>query len=294
MPDSIPALRIALGSYQHTEALQSGRIRTDKFRPEYLAFPAISRAFAPMVRAQEFDVCELALATFLQARAHDKPVVLLPVVMAARFQETALICRADSAIASPADLGGKRIGVRAYSQTTGVWLRGILAESFALPPAAMRWFTQEGAHVAEARDPDFVTRLGPGSDLLTMLREDALDAVIVGNDFTLDPAFRTVFPDIPSAVASFWARHRLIPVNHVVTVRREIAEQRPEICAELMRMFRESPWTLTANGHECPALGRTAVQPSIDVMLGHMQAQNLLPARFDGAKIWAGTPPDIL
>src|SRR5215207_11162798 len=107
---------------------------------------------APMVREQRFDVSEIAIATFLQAKAHGKPLVLLPVVLAARFQQSALLCRADRDIRGPGDLAGRRVGVRAYSQTTGVWLRGILADAYGVPPEEVRWITFEDAHVAEVRD----------------------------------------------------------------------------------------------------------------------------------------------
>ena len=68
----------------------------------------------------------MAIAMVLQAIAYGVEIALLPVVMASRFQEAALFVRVDSPIKSWADLKGKRVGVRAYSQTTGLWLRGIL------------------------------------------------------------------------------------------------------------------------------------------------------------------------
>src|SRR5688572_12465807 len=139
-----PVLSTAIGSYGHTEALKSGRIASDRLRLEFADIPTINRAFAPMVREQRFDVCEMAIATFLQAKAWGKPLVLLPVVVAARFQQSALLCRADGGIGSPADLAGRRVGVRAYSQTTGMWLRGILADEYGVRPEQVRWITFEG------------------------------------------------------------------------------------------------------------------------------------------------------
>jgi len=156
--------------------------------------PTINRAFAPMVRDQRFDVSEIAIATFLQARAYRKPLVLLPVVLAARFQQSALLCRVDSAIRGPGELAGCRVGVRAYSQTTGVWLRGILSDSYGLRPEEIRWITFEDAHVPEYRDPPWTERALPGKDMLAMLHEGELDAIIVGNDLPDDPALRPVFP----------------------------------------------------------------------------------------------------
>src|SRR5260370_125308 len=103
----------------------------------------------------------MAIGTFLQARAYVKPLVLLPVTLAARFQEGALLCRADSDLRSPAGLTGRRVGVRAYSQTTGIWLRGILAEVHGVRAETVRWVTFEDAHVAEYRDPPLAERVAP-------------------------------------------------------------------------------------------------------------------------------------
>ena len=121
-----------------------------------------------MVREQRFDVSEMAIATFLQAKAYGKPLVLLPVVLAARFQQSALLCRADSDIGGPGDLAGRRVGVRAYSQTTGMWLRGILADAHGVRPDEVRWITFEDAHVAEVPRPALgragTARQGPAGD----------------------------------------------------------------------------------------------------------------------------------
>ncbi len=122
-------LSVAIGRYPHTAPLLDGAVRPDWLDLRFAAVAPISRAFAPMVREGRFDVSEMAIATFLMAKAAGRPLVLLPVALMARFQEGALLCRADGPIRGPEDLAGRRIGVRAYSQTTGMWLRGILADA---------------------------------------------------------------------------------------------------------------------------------------------------------------------
>ena len=116
-------LSIAMGKHPHTGALRDGAVASSLVALDFADIAPIHRAFAPMVREQRFDVSEMAIATFLQAKAYGKPLVLLPVVLSARFQQSALLCRADSDIGGPCDLIGCRVGVRAYSQTTGLWLR---------------------------------------------------------------------------------------------------------------------------------------------------------------------------
>ena len=287
-----PVLRAAIGTYKHTMALKSGEAASGRLRLEFADVSPINRAFGPMVRDGRFDVSEMAIATFLQAKACGKPLVLLPVTLAARFQESALLCRADSAIRGPANLAGRRVGVRAYSQTTGMWLRGILAEDHSVSSDAVHWVTFEDAHVAECRDPPWAERAPAGADMLAMLRAGDLDAVIVGNDMPNDPGLRTVFPDPAAAGEAFRHRHGFMPVNHMVTVRSDLAESRPDLVAELLRMFRhaKSAAPADAGARDLLPMGRAALQPAIGLALRYSAEQGLLPRRLGADEVWEGLP----
>lgn len=286
-------LRAAIGNYPHTEPLLSGRISSPLLSFDFADTKPIHRAFAPMVREQRFDLSEIAIATFLQAKAYGKPLVLLPVVLAARFQQSALLCRPDSEIGGPQDLAGRKVGVRAYSQTTGVWLRGILADDYGVRPEDVRWVTFEDAHVAEYRDPPFVQRASPGKDLVAMLRERELDAIIVGNEMPAGQTLRTVFPDPDASAEAFWREHGFVPVNHMLTLRRELVASRPEVVAELVRVFRESKAATgvrAPDGRDPLAIGRAAVQPAIDVAARYAAEQGLIPRQLSPEEVWEGLP----
>jgi 4,5-dihydroxyphthalate decarboxylase len=289
-----PVLSAALGTYGHTAALKSGQVASGRLRLEFAPVSPINRAFAPMVREGRFAVCEIAIATFLQAKAFAKPLVLLPVTVAARFQEGALLCRADGAIRGPEDLTGRRVGIRAHSQTTGMWLRGILAESHGVRSDAVRWVTFEDAHVAEYRDPPWAERAPAGQDMLAMLRAGALDAVIVGNDVPDDPGLRTVFPDPSEAAEAFWREHRLVPVNHLVAVRRDLAERRPGLVAELLRLFREAKAAASPapGARDALPMGRAALRPAVELALRYAAEQSLLPRALDPEAVWEGLPAE--
>jgi len=228
----------AIGRYRHTAALLDGQVASGLLRLEFAAFPNITRAFAPMVRELRFDVSEMAIATFLQAEKHGKPLDLLPVVLSARLQEGSLLCRADSSLRGPGDLAGRRVGVRAYSQTTGLWLRGILQDSHGVRAESIRWTTFEDPHVAEAGDPPWAARAPAGAEMAAMLRDGALDAAIFGSDAPPMDWARPVFPDVAAAGRDFVAGHGFVPVNHLAVVRRDRAD--PALVAELLRMLAES------------------------------------------------------
>jgi 4,5-dihydroxyphthalate decarboxylase len=280
-------LRAAIGRYRHTEAILSGALTPSGARLDLADMPVISRAFAPMVREARFDLSEMAIATFLMAKAWGKPLVLLPVTLAARFQEAALLCRVDGPVAGPRDLVGKRVGVRAYSQTTGMWLRGVLAEGHGVASDSVRWVTFEDAHVAEYADPPFVQRAPKGADLLAMLKAGELDAAVFGNDTPQDPALRTVFPDAAAAGQAFLAAHGFVPVNHLVVVTRQLADSRPELVTEIVRMFR------TALAGTTLPVGREALRPALELAIRFSVEQGLLPRPLSLDEVWGGLPPDI-
>lgn len=260
-----PVISLAIGHTPGTEALFHDRAYA------IADFPVITRAFAPMVREQRFDVSEIAIATFLQARAAGSDLVLLPIVLSARYQESALLRRAGDAF-GPDGLRGKRIGVRAYSQTTGLWLRGVLQHDHGLDPRDVRWVTFEDAHVAGYRDPAWAERAPPGSDMLAMLRDGRLDAAIFGNETPAGPDLETVFADPAGAGAAFQARHGFMPINHMLCARATVSAA--ERCAVM-------------GGITTPhAGGREAIDPALRVAALYAWEQGLTAQRLAPEQIW--------
>ena len=120
-------LRTLLGDHPCTAALKNGSIKSDLVEFEFVEYKPTNKGFKPMVREGAFDVSELAIVTYLMAKNYDKPMVLLPNVVMARFQHGHALYNAKRGMLTPADLGGKRVGIRSFTTTTGAWLRGILA-----------------------------------------------------------------------------------------------------------------------------------------------------------------------
>ena len=279
-------LEAALGRYRHTLPLYEGKVGLPGTAFHFNEIAPISRAFAPMVRAQRFDVSEMAMATALQAVAYRKPITVLPIAVAARFQEAALLCRADSTMRGPEDLKGRRIGVRAYTQTTVMWLRGILADDYGIEPSMLRWTSFEDAHVAEYADPAWVERAPAGANLLDLLRSGAIDAAIVGNDMPSDPAFRTLYADPAAAGARFRATHGFMPVNHLIVVKTALVEAEPDLPAALVRLFEQSRDAAPPGGPAAPPIGPDAVLPSWLLAARYCLAQGLLPHAVGASALW--------
>jgi 4,5-dihydroxyphthalate decarboxylase len=298
-------LRAAVASYPHAVALKDGSVTSDRVRFDFEEMPQITRAFRRMARTLDFDLCEIALTTLAQAHAYAKPIIGLPVVLMRGFHHAALVCRRDSPIRGPADLAGKRIGVRAYSQTTGVWVRGIMQSDYAAHPEGVTWdpenitwVTAEDAHVLEYRDPPNVERIALGKDLTAMLMAGEIDAGIALTG--LDTAqTRTVIPDPAQAAADWYRRTGAYPVNHVVCVKRALLEEHAWLEAELMDLFaraKQAARAPSAEQHWQPIVGDdflpygfAANRRGIELCLDFAAQQGLIPFAYRPETLFAAT-----
>jgi 4,5-dihydroxyphthalate decarboxylase len=276
-------LATLLGDYPVTRALRRGELASPSVRLQFADFAAPSSAFSRAVRGLEFDVAELAIMTFLLARAHGKPLVLLPVVVLGRLQHPYLVYNQERGPLSPKDLTGRRVGLRSYSVTTATWVRGILAEDWGVDLDGVTWISFEEPHVAEFREPANVQRAPAGKDVITMLLDGELDAAIVSGRTPTDPRVVPLIPE-PFAAARAWhEKHQAIHVNHMVTVKASLSASQPEAVAEVYRLLVESKRMA-----ESPAAGVVDTTPfgfeanrhNLEVAIDCAFRQRLLPRRL--------------
>jgi 4,5-dihydroxyphthalate decarboxylase len=277
-------LRTLLGDYPNTLALKQGEIGSALVAFDFAEVKLAHTAFKRVVRDLEFDLAELALVTFLMAKAHGKPLVLLPAVVSARFQHPFLVYNAERGHLAPADLAGRRVGIRSYSVTTAAWIRGILANDHGVEPDRVHWVSFEDAHVAEFRDLPAVERAASGKEMLAMLLAGELDAAVVANPVLADPRLKTVFPDPAAAAQDWYRRKRAIQINHMVVVRESLSKSNPRAMQEVFRLLLESK---RAAG--LPAAGAIDMQPfgveanrrNLEVAIDYAHQQRLIPRRFE-------------
>jgi 4,5-dihydroxyphthalate decarboxylase len=151
-------LRTALGKHEHVKPLRDCTVTSHRVRLEFIDFDPLPNAFRRMVRNLDLDVCEMALTTHALAHHFGKPIAGLPIPLWRRLHHANLVCAAGSPVRGPNDLQGRKVGVRAYSQTTGVWIRGILRSEYGVDLDSITWVTMEDAHVSEYRDPPNAVR----------------------------------------------------------------------------------------------------------------------------------------
>jgi 4,5-dihydroxyphthalate decarboxylase len=285
-------LSACLGTYPHTQAIKRGDVASELLALQFTEINPVNRAFMPMAREQKFDVSEMAIVTYLQAKAYGKPLVLLPATMMGRFQHGTMLYNSDRGILGPRDLPGRRVGVRAFSQTTGVWIRGILWKDYGLDLGAVKWVTFEDAHVAEYRDPPGVERAAPGKDITKMLIDGEIDAAIFGGAMPSEPQLKSVIPEPDAAAKDWYKKTGAVPVNHMVVLKETLAKSHPDVVRELYRMLLDSKQAIglpKAGTVDLIPFGFDALKPSLELMSSYAFEMKLTPKRYTVEEIFDDT-----
>ncbi len=282
-------LRIAIGDYPHTLPLKRGEITSPWLTLDFVEIKPMHKAFKPMVREHAFDASELALVTYLQAKVYNKGLKLLPATMLARFQHGTVLHNIERGRLTPADLAGKRIGVRSYTQTTGVWIRGILQNDEGVDFSGVQWVTFEDGHLAEFSDPPGVIRAKPGQDITQMLIDGEIDAAIYGAAMPKDERLKSVVADPDAAAKAWYGKHHLVPVNHMVVVTDELAAAKPEAVDELYRLLeagKKAAGLPVPGAADTTPFGKEANRPCLELLISYAEQQGLLPRPLTVDELW--------
>lgn len=290
-----PTLRTVLAASPLSAPIKNGVLGSPHANFDFVDVSPVHKAFAPMVRDQTFDISELAIVTGLQAIAYGQPIILLPAVVASRFQRGCLITRRTGGVTTPESLVGKRVGVRAFTQTTGMWVRAHLTEDYGLATDSMHWVTRDAAHVEQYRDPAFVEHSEDDRSLVDLLREGVIDAAILGNDLPKDEEFVPVIADAAARDRAWYDQHGFVPINHVVSVSSAVGKRDPSAVRAIYRLLLESNARLQ-NPSDAPspyAFGYETLREPVEYIIDACVEQGLLPRRLNVDEVF-GPAQDIL
>jgi 4,5-dihydroxyphthalate decarboxylase len=234
------ALRTVIGPYGYSRQLLREKDLSEKIELEHLNLRPISSAFPKVVAPRmEFDVAELALVTYFLAKRAGRRISALPIFLLGGFPFDTIVHSKEAGISSPRDLAGKRVGCGAISQTTGVWLRGILEQEHGLAFDDVTWVVTRKEHL-----PEFVAqgRIEEryGAELKALLAAKEIDAFIGFDTQEESEEARLLFPDHRGEAARFHQKYDYYPINHTIVVRNELLEQHPWLAGELVQMFRRA------------------------------------------------------
>ena len=277
---AVTTLRTNLADYPQTKAIRDGRVTSDLVTLDICGPDQAHNGFKAMLRENRFDAGELAIVTYLQAKAYGKPYVALPAPISGRFQHHCAGFNRDLGHVDPKDIEGKRVGVRTYAQTTGLWVRGILQHEYGVDLDKVTWCTVGEGHLAEYSDPAYCERLPKGSDIGQMMLDGELAATLQGVDLPKDPRVERLIPDPHAAARDWFAREGVVPINHLFVVHEDISKNRPDIVREIFRMIKESR-DLTEGGlpDPFPPLGYAANRKGVQLAIDWAFEQKIIPRK---------------
>jgi 4,5-dihydroxyphthalate decarboxylase len=250
-----PRLKMAIADYGHTRVVKSGSVPIKGVDADFVEVKPIIAAFRRMVRDLEFDVCEMAPTTYMIARARGAPYIALPIFLMRRFHHGGFAVRPDADIKTPKDLEGKKVGVRAYSVTTGVWTRGIFVNEYGLDSAKVTWVVDDEEHVTTLQLPPNVVHAPPGQSLQSMMASGEIQAGFTGPagvgrsgppianwDMNAPTGGDTgVYPELIANVeqveADWFRRTGILPIHGLIVVKDEVIKQYPWLPRSMMDAF---------------------------------------------------------
>lgn len=242
-------LKIAVAEQPHTAAVINGSIPIEGVDAEFVTVQPQIAAFRRMVRQVEFDVCELAPTTYIIARAYGAPFVALPIFVLRRFHHAGLLVRPDADIHEPKDLEGRKVGVRAYSVTTGVWTRAVLIDEYGLDSSKVTWVVDDEEHVQQLKLPPNVIHTPPGRSLAGMMADGELAAGFHGNAGvgrtgaptggwkTVEADYPDLFPNAAELEADWYRRTGIYPMHGTIVVKDSVLSEHPWLAKSLFDAF---------------------------------------------------------
>jgi 4,5-dihydroxyphthalate decarboxylase len=312
-----PRLKIAIATYGHTRAVKSKEVPIEGIEPEFVEVVPIIGAFRRMVRDLEFDICEMAPTTYMIARARGAPYIALPIFLMRRFHHGGFVVRPDAGVGKPKDLEGKKVGVRAYSVTTGVWTRGIFVNEYDLDSSKVTWVVDDEEHVATMKLPPNVVRAPEGKSLQSMMKSGEIQAGFTGpagvgragppvsgwDKASGAAAAADIYPeliaDVERVEADWFRRSGIYPIHGLIVVKEEHIKRHPRLPRSLMNAFAAAKKTyldeLAGERGDKPEdkryrkflslmkdplpYGMTANRPSIEALVTYSLQQGLIPSR---------------
>jgi 4,5-dihydroxyphthalate decarboxylase len=234
-----PRLKVVTRTQGNNRAFKEGIVKPETFEPEFVEVDPLIAAFRRQVRASEFDICEMAITTYMCARAHGKPMTAIPVPLVRQFHHGAILVNTKAGIRTPKDLEGKKVGVnRGYTVTTGVWVRGVLADEHGVDLKKVTWVLSGDEHVAEYKAPANVVPIGEGKKMQDLLVSGELVAAI-GVDIE-HPDIKPMIPNAADAGLAAYKARGHYPINHLVVIRDDLIAKHPDLAADAFNAFAQS------------------------------------------------------
>ncbi len=241
MPTTVE-LTLACGDYEIMRPLKDGTVRPDGVDLKVVTAMDSPTRHWRFLRNREFDMAEVSCSSYIAARDNGLPFRAIPVFPHRRFRHGFVFVNTGKGITKPADLVGRRIGVKFFLNSAALWLRGILQHDYGVPFRSIEWFTELDEDIAEVPIKDVrITRVPKGKTIVDMLVAGELDAVLHPDLIKplrdRDPRVGRLFPDYKADEAAWFRKTGIFPIMHVLGLRQEIVEKYPWVPVNMFVAF---------------------------------------------------------
>jgi 4,5-dihydroxyphthalate decarboxylase len=238
-------LTLACGNYEIVRPLIEGKVQVDGVDLNILTDNDSATRHWRFLRNKEFDIAEFSGSSYLAARDNDLPVRAIPVFLHRRFRHGFMFINTQKGISKPADLRGKKIGVKTMMTTAILWTRGILQSEYGVPLNSVEWVQEMDDDVDVSLPADIkVQKLGAKKSVETMLAEGEIDGLfhsdIIKPFAARDPRVGRLFPDVKAEEMAYYKNTGIFPIMHVTALRKELADEHPWLAINLYRAFEQA------------------------------------------------------
>jgi 4,5-dihydroxyphthalate decarboxylase len=242
-------LTLAMVYYEHVAGLTSGRVPVEGARVRWLELP-VEEIFHRFIEYREWEASEMSMGKYISLVSQgDDSMVGLPVFPSRVFRHSAFYVRAGE-VTTPGELRGKRLGLPEWAQTAAVYMRGLLTHEWGIPLNDMRWY-QAGVNQPGRREkvklalpPGVDLTLVPDRSLNDMLLSGDIDAVLSAHPPEAfesgDPRVARLFAEPAAAEEEYARRTGIVPIMHLVVLRRDVVDRHPWLAGNLMTAFEEA------------------------------------------------------
>jgi 4,5-dihydroxyphthalate decarboxylase len=250
-------IRLASRTYDGTLPILRGQIQVPGFDLHITETSDVAGMFAGMFKGH-YDVGEMSLGELIYYTSRTKAEFIgIPVFPSRMFRHGFIFRRRSSGVEIPADLSGKRVGFLRWVQTAAIWMRGMLVDEYSVSASTTKWCIASMHHwddadpgaTVEPRDGSVIHRIESTGKTASeracrALFDGEVDALGVTESqlpmLLANNAVCRLFTHPRQVEASYFQNTRILPIMHVVALRKDLPDQYPELPEKLFRLYSDA------------------------------------------------------
>jgi 4,5-dihydroxyphthalate decarboxylase len=250
VPSKIP-LTLAISPYDHVDDLANGRVAPEGIDLTVLTDMRVEEIFYRFIVNREWDVSEMAMGKYVAMRSQgDDSLTAIPIFPSRIFRHASMFVRKEGPVKTPSDLRGRTVGIPEWAQTAAIYSRAVLAHEYGVDLRSLKWVqagVDQPGRIEKVRinlPAGFELVRRPDATLNDMLLSGEVDCVVSAQAPACfdqaHPNIRRLIENFVQVEADYYKRTGILPIMHVVAMRKDVFERTPWSAGNLLKAFQES------------------------------------------------------